>query len=146
MTDSIAAPSWYPDPNERGTERWWDGQAWTERTRASVVAETPLHAQTNDDSANPAVPTAPAKLLQPGSGPTTAMLVLGILFFLGGWSLIGAAAGFSTSEYSDIVNIPSMITTSAGGLMSAALGVVLFGCALVRRHVAAWALWLRDSK
>lgn len=25
-------PGWYPDPNRTGTQRYWDGQQWTEHT------------------------------------------------------------------------------------------------------------------
>lgn len=34
MTDSPAAipPGWYDDANAPGTQRWWDGTAWTEHT------------------------------------------------------------------------------------------------------------------
>jgi hypothetical protein len=28
-----APAGWYDVPNERGTQRWWDGQAWTARQR-----------------------------------------------------------------------------------------------------------------
>ncbi|MYY09871.1 DUF2510 domain-containing protein [Streptomyces sp. SID4919] len=34
----MTPPGWYPDPGQRSdgppTERWWDGNAWTEQTRA----------------------------------------------------------------------------------------------------------------
>ena len=78
------------------------------------------------------------------------MLVLGILFFLGGWILIGNApniADTGTNAYgSDIVNIPSLVTTSVTGLLAALVGATLFGAAMVRRHVADWSNWLRVSK
>jgi hypothetical protein len=28
-------PGWYPDPNQPGSQRYWDGSAWTEHTNAS---------------------------------------------------------------------------------------------------------------
>ncbi|MER6130053.1 DUF2510 domain-containing protein, partial [Streptomyces sp. NPDC001795] len=33
----VTPPGWYPDPGQTSdgpaTERWWDGKAWTDRTR-----------------------------------------------------------------------------------------------------------------
>ncbi|MGB3952372.1 MAG: DUF2510 domain-containing protein [Solirubrobacterales bacterium] len=38
-----AAPGWYPDPGERGGERWWDGFAWSEFVRP-VTMVAPVQA------------------------------------------------------------------------------------------------------
>ncbi len=41
MTDSVNPNAgWYPDPQVPGTQRWWDGNAWTEYTQA-IVQPTP---------------------------------------------------------------------------------------------------------
>lgn len=48
MTNQIPA-GWYPDPNGQG-ERWWDGSAWSEHTRAGAAAQP----------AQPAQPQVPA--------------------------------------------------------------------------------------
>ncbi|MET7381411.1 DUF2510 domain-containing protein [Streptomyces sp. NPDC005526] len=38
----VTPPGWYPDPGQTkdgpATERWWDGTAWTDRTRAAGTA------------------------------------------------------------------------------------------------------------
>lgn len=41
------AAAWYPDTNAPGTERWYDGTAWTEHTRPmeTPAAPTPAYAQ-----------------------------------------------------------------------------------------------------
>jgi hypothetical protein len=33
-----AEPGWYPDPLNPAGQRWWDGDAWTEETRAQARA------------------------------------------------------------------------------------------------------------
>ena len=37
MTDT-AAPGWYIDPENPGTEHWWDGTAYTQSRPRAVVA------------------------------------------------------------------------------------------------------------
>jgi hypothetical protein len=41
--DSPAAAAWYPDPADRegATRRWWDGEAWTERTEPGEGSSSP---------------------------------------------------------------------------------------------------------
>ncbi|WP_143665976.1 DUF2510 domain-containing protein, partial [Streptomyces griseus] len=34
-------PGWYPDTGAPGTERWWDGTAWTAHTRPLAAAPAP---------------------------------------------------------------------------------------------------------
>jgi len=40
-------PGWYPDPTQAGRYRWWDGAAWSARTRTAPAADA-------DDAADPA--------------------------------------------------------------------------------------------
>lgn len=34
-------PGWYPDPGGSGGQRWWDGNAWTERLHAAAPTGAP---------------------------------------------------------------------------------------------------------
>lgn len=41
MTNTQHTPAgWYPDANDRAVERYWDGQAWSDRTRPHTDAPT----------------------------------------------------------------------------------------------------------
>ncbi|MFI5874310.1 DUF2510 domain-containing protein [Streptomyces sp. NPDC051445] len=60
----VTPPGWYPDPGQTSdgpaTERWWDGRAWTDRTRAAGSAAVwGPPAQTPADGAYPAYPQQP---------------------------------------------------------------------------------------
>ncbi|MFE7174638.1 DUF2510 domain-containing protein [Streptomyces sp. NPDC057616] len=76
----VTPPGWYPDPGQTSegpaTERWWDGKAWTDRTRpAGSAAVWGPPAQTPAAGAEPtpspypadasAYPTYPAYPAQP---------------------------------------------------------------------------------
>ncbi|MFG2785988.1 DUF2510 domain-containing protein [Streptomyces sp. NPDC048419] len=61
----VTPPGWYPDPGQTSegpaTERWWDGKAWTDRTRpAGSAAVWGPPAQTPAAGAEPTPPPFPA--------------------------------------------------------------------------------------
>jgi Protein of unknown function (DUF2510) len=53
---AVAAPGWYPDPENPGQQRYWDGSAWGERAPAATAAP-PM----------PPLPPTPAPATGPGS-------------------------------------------------------------------------------
>ncbi|MFF4905598.1 DUF2510 domain-containing protein [Streptomyces sp. NPDC001260] len=69
----VTPPGWYPDPGQTSegpaTERWWDGKAWTDRTRpagSAAVWGPPAQSPTaGTDPAYAAYPTYPAFPAQP---------------------------------------------------------------------------------
>ncbi|MGW5770695.1 DUF2510 domain-containing protein [Streptomyces longwoodensis] len=67
----VTPPGWYPDPGQTSdgpaTERWWDGRAWTDRTRpAGAAAAWGPPAQTPAPGAAPDHPTITAYPVHPG--------------------------------------------------------------------------------
>jgi nitrate reductase gamma subunit len=100
------------------------------------------------DTHQPQQPQLNRRVLAPEGGSAIALVVVGILLFLGGWGLVAMAPAWSTVDTllsSDIVNTPSLVQKSAGGVMAAAVGAVLFAAGLVMMRVEAWARWLRAT-
>ncbi|MGW2046106.1 DUF2510 domain-containing protein [Streptomyces sp. NPDC001858] len=67
----VTPPGWYPDPGQTSdgpaTERWWDGKAWTDQTRAAGSAAVwGPPAQTPADGTHPAYPGYPGQPGYPG--------------------------------------------------------------------------------
>jgi uncharacterized membrane protein YhaH (DUF805 family) len=60
-------PGWYPDPSAPGTQRYWDGAAWTESVSPMPGYVAPAPPPT-DPSAAAAFPAAPAGYATPQSG------------------------------------------------------------------------------
>ncbi|MFJ8860588.1 DUF2510 domain-containing protein [Streptomyces sp. NPDC102451] len=98
-------PGWYPDVNVPGTERWWDGTAWTGYTR-SVAATQPV------------VP-APQPV-RSGAGTTTrtvAMTVAGLLVVAAavtGFLVLGGDDSGTQPTAAPSSSAPPTATDSAG--------------------------------
>ncbi|EST35258.1 DUF2510 domain-containing protein [Streptomyces roseochromogenus] len=71
----VTPPGWYPDPGQTNdgppTERWWDGKAWTDRTRPAGTGAPwgpPTQPPAAGDAQQPH-PTAPTAPLAHGAQP-----------------------------------------------------------------------------
>lgn len=70
MSSSNAGPpaaGWYPDPQQPGQQRYWDGNAWTEHRAPSAPSEQ------SGSAAGPAV-AGPVKA-RPGKGCFFALVI-----------------------------------------------------------------------
>ena len=61
-------PGWYPEPNDPGTERWWDGQASGDQTQIAGAQQTPPASSVFSPPPTPGQIDGPADS-PPGSGP-----------------------------------------------------------------------------
>ncbi|MFB8180221.1 DUF2510 domain-containing protein [Streptomyces sp. NPDC055966] len=70
----VTPPGWYPDPGQTNdgppTERWWDGKAWTDRTRPAGTAAAwgPPTQPPPDTAAQPGYAGYPGYPAEPPSG------------------------------------------------------------------------------
>ncbi|MFF9087882.1 DUF2510 domain-containing protein [Streptomyces sp. NPDC014991] len=72
----VTPPGWYPDPGQTHdgppTERWWDGKAWTDRTRPAGTAASwgppPRPADGGPPTAHPGQPAGPTAAMPVGYG------------------------------------------------------------------------------
>ena len=96
MAEQYTSPGWYPDPDGKPGDRWWNGAGWSDSRRGGVSAVGAPVSQRPDPYA-PAVPVAPARV---SSGITldlrqnrfaTLSLILGIIGVFG-FSLTGPPA------------------------------------------------------
>ncbi|MCJ1705010.1 DUF4190 domain-containing protein [Rathayibacter sp. VKM Ac-2926] len=77
----LPAPGWYPHPADLGAELYWDGAAWTDRSRPAVPPApaygtpepeqpaTPGYGAAPEYGAAPGYGAAPQYPVTPGSGP-----------------------------------------------------------------------------
>jgi hypothetical protein len=90
MAQPLPIAGWYPDPELRGQDRWWDGTTWTDTRRASGTAAPQPPA--------PAYPGAPTYV----AAPVTRNNLAVIGFFL-------SLSGFF---------VPVVVNSFAGGIVS----------------------------
>lgn len=64
MSDQVAPPAWYPDPQGSGLLRWWDGYRWTDHVEPVPASPAP-----NAPASQPATPT---QLAEPRPDPSAA--------------------------------------------------------------------------
>lgn len=62
-------PGWYPDPSGRAMERWWDGSAWSDKTRPYAAPTTaPTVTATATAPIYAPLPPAPSTAEKPARG------------------------------------------------------------------------------
>lgn len=117
---SVEVPEgWYPDVNAPGTERYWDGQSWTDQVRSTPLPPPPPVAATPPNppapSPDPSVSSAATPTGSPKparKSPTTAVVVGAVVVVLVVLVAIGAAVATNSMKN-------STSTTAAAGAESA---------------------------
>lgn len=108
-------PGWYPDPNGMPSDRYWDGNQWSEQTRPQMpkpVSNTSVPPRVANTDYTPYA-TAPrprpnhSDKSDSGSFGTIA-LILGIV------GLIASILGFGTTTFGFIAIVPCVVAISTG--------------------------------
>ncbi len=42
MINQEIPPGWYPDPDGKPTDRYWNGSEWTDNTRPQIATNSPV--------------------------------------------------------------------------------------------------------
>lgn len=66
MAQPLPIAGWYPDPEKRGHDRWWDGTGWTDNRRTTGDTGSPTVAPAAASGAVAAAATAPVGSRGPG--------------------------------------------------------------------------------
>ncbi|WNF26120.1 DUF2510 domain-containing protein [Streptomyces sp. C11-1] len=104
-------PGWYPDEGAPGTERWWDGTAWTAHTRPLAAAHPdPRQPQTPSGFGPPSVPLPHQRVAQdgPGAGSRTKAVAIALCGVL----VLGAAVTGAVLLGRDDSGTPAAPTTT----------------------------------
>jgi Protein of unknown function (DUF2510) len=129
-----AAPGWYPDPQQPGSQRYWDGSAWTDQ-RAPLAA----------------APLPPVVVAKKGNGCLKAALIVGVLLAvlaIGAVALLGALAGKVSTELKKAEALQSSIVAAGGvaGDPNEVADVVPDGsCAIGDAGLVSWSLTVTNS-
>ena len=65
MTSTLPPQGWYPDPNQPGLLRWWDGQTWTAQTQSVDVGSGPGRRRGDGDARRRGADTAGGRFHHP---------------------------------------------------------------------------------
>jgi len=153
MAEDYRRAGWYPDPDGKPGERWWNGAAWSESRRGAPGAPVPLAPAPVYSADNPA-PQRPDPYAPAGAAPSrfgavpiaidarnnrlaTIGLVLGIVSLFG-FSIAGPPAivvsllGISKARQLKVQgSTSSSIVLATIGLVAGAIGTVTLIVAIV---------------
>lgn len=127
MTQTPA--NWYPDANQPGVERFWDGAQWTNQTRATPATAPPPQ----QFAPPPQVASPQAAPPQKGGVPTAVKVLIGLLVVLvlgfAGCIALIEAVGDNLNELQDEIESSEQLVQDAAKLSNCELGE--FGTAKV---------------